>query len=166
MAAIVEGELRIPGRSPVVVDDMAGSLDMIGLNHDHPIGVDSTGAIRPYPASARRSDAGFTPVPNEVAELVSHVSSVIADRPMVIAAHGVPTPDDEWREQILKETVPLLVAARDDGVDLVGYLHDTAVDAYEGPYGFASQRGLLTRGREVKDSAAWLAGQLEGGRER
>jgi beta-glucosidase len=160
--AIQEGELRLPGRTPLVIPEMAGSLDMIGLGHDHPIGIDGHGAVTAYPDQDRRSDTGFTPVPNELAELVAFVSSELPEHPIVVAGNGVPTSDDEWREEILKDIVDVVVGARQDGVNLAGYLHDTGIDGYEGPYGFATQRGLLTRSRDVKDSGAWLSAQLNG----
>ena len=43
-----------------------------------------------------------------------------------------------------------------DGVDLMGWFHDTAVDGYEWVRGFEAPRGLLTRDRRPKDSALRL----------
>jgi beta-glucosidase/6-phospho-beta-glucosidase/beta-galactosidase len=43
-----------------------------------------------------------------------------------------------------------------DGVDLMGWFHDTAVDGYEWVRGFQAPRGLLTRDRRPKDSALRL----------
>ncbi len=160
IGAVREGELRVPGRSRVQLPEMAGSLDLIGLNHDHPMGVDREGSFHPYPENGRRSDSGFSPVPNELAELVAHVAGELPGRRLAVAGHGIATADDEWREEILKEAVSLLVDARAHGVPVDGYLHDTGIDGYEGRYGFASQRGLLSRGRDVKDSADWLRSRL------
>ena len=78
----------------------------------------------------------------------------------MIAGHGVATTDDEWREQIVTDTVELLIDAADHGVPVVGYLHDTGIDGYEGPMGFATQRGLIARDRTPKPSAEWLRERL------
>jgi len=153
MSLIRDGELLIPGLTPRELPELAGSFDIIGLSHDHPVAVDRTGALRPYPANGRRSDNGFTPVPNELAELLAFMSSELPNRDLMIASNGVATTDDEWREQLLGETLRVVRSAREDGVRILGYLHDTGIDGYEGPLGFATQRGIITRSRDLKDSA-------------
>lgn len=160
IAAVRDGELLIPGMTPRERPELAGAFDVIGVTHDHPIAVDGHGAVRPYPTGQRRTDTGFTPIPNEVGELVSYLASELPERDLVIAGHGVATADDEWREKILQETVEVLVDAAADGIPIRGYLHDTGIDGYEGPYGFSTQRGLIARSRELKDSARWLQSRL------
>jgi beta-glucosidase len=160
MSALRDGELLIPGMAARERPEMAGTFDLIGLTHDHPVAVDRTGALHPYPADGRRSDTGFTPVVDELGELISYVASELPGRELVIAGHGVATTDDEWREQIVTDTVELLVDAVDHGVPVVGYLHDTGIDGYEGPKGFTTQRGLIARDRTPKPSAEWLRDRL------
>lgn len=155
-----DGELLLPGTTPREAPELAGAFDLIGITHDHPISVDRSGALGAYPEDGRRSDTGFTPVADELVELLSFLHEELPGRRLVVAGHGVATADDEWREQLLKETVPLLRDARDHGIPLEGYLHDTGIDGYEGPYGFATTKGLVSRGRDLKDSARWLADTL------
>ncbi len=159
ISALRDGELLIPGMAPLERPEMADSFDLIGLSHDHPIAIDHFGAVHPYPADGRRSDTGFTPIPNELTELLTYVDSEMPGRALVVAGHGVPTTDDEWREGLLDETYSLLTDAAEH-LPLVGYLHDTGIDGYEGPYGFSTSRGLIGRDREPRDSARLLQARL------
>lgn len=160
IGAVRDGELLIPGMAPREMPELQGAFDVIGLVHDHPIAVDRHGGIGPYPADDRRSDTGFCPITNELGELLSHVSSELPGRDLAIAGHGVASSDDEWREKILQETLDLLDDARASDIPVIGYLHDTGIDGYEGPYGFTTAKGLISRSRELKDSARWLQSRL------
>ncbi len=160
ISAIRDGELRVPGRPTRELAELAGAFDLIGVNHDHPIAVDRSGNVHPYPGAARRTDTGFTPIPSEIGELLSYLASELPGRDLVVAGHGIPTSDDEWREQLLQQTVDIVRDAAQHDVPVVGYLHDTGIDGYEGPYGFATQRGLIGRDRELKDSGRWLQENL------
>ena len=139
---------------------MAGAFDLVGVSHDHPIAVDRSGTVHPYPGAGRRSDTGFTPIPNEIGELLSYLASELPGRELVVAGHGIPTSDDEWREQLLQQTVEIIRDAARHDIPVVGYLHDTGIDGYEGVHGFATQRGLIGRDRELKDSGRWLQENL------
>lgn len=161
ISALRDGELQVPGLSAREAPELAGTFDVIGLTHDHPISIDRRGGVHPYPPDDRRSDAGFTPIPNEVGELLSFVSGELPGRRFMIAGHGVATADDEWRERVLQETIDLVADAADHGIPVEGYLHDTGIDGYEGPFGFATQRGLIARDRELKESARWLQSRLK-----
>lgn len=162
ISALRDGELALPDRPARMVDDMAGSFDLIGITHDHPIAVDRTGAVHPYPATGRRTDAGFTPEVAELGELLSELASLLPDRQLVVAGHGVPTADDEWREEVLKGAVAIVRDAVSSGLPVVGYLHDTGIDGYEGPLGYRTSRGLIARDRTVRPSGEWLRSVLGG----
>lgn len=163
ISALRDGELVVPGLAAREVPELAGTFDLVGVTHDHPIAVDRTGALHPH-SEGRRSDTGFVPEPAEVGELLSYLTSELPGRRFVIAGHGVATTDDEWREEILRAAVELVVDAADHGVPVVGYLHDTGIDGYEGPFGFRTQRGLVARDRTPKDSARWLSETLAASR--
>jgi beta-glucosidase len=160
ISALRDGELLIPNMAPRERPELAGAFDLIGIVHDHPIGIDRTGAVHPYPDDGRRTDVGFTPIPNELGELLSYLAAELPARDLVVAGHGIATADDEWRERILQETVDLITDAADHDIPVRGYFHDTGIDGYEGPYGFSTSRGLVTRSRDLKDSARWLQSRL------
>jgi beta-glucosidase/6-phospho-beta-glucosidase/beta-galactosidase len=74
------------------------------------------------------------------------------ETPLAIAANGVSTTNDEWRTELLDETLAIVTDTRDDGIKLVGYFHDTAIDGYEWRAGFETERGLIGRDRTIKQS--------------
>ena len=129
--------------------------ELVGLSHDHPVGVTETGRLASWPASARRSAAGFAPEPAELGEAVHRAIDAVPGRGVVVASHGVPTDDDDWRDTVLDGSLAAVADARASG--LRGYFHDNAVDGYEWALGFGAPRGLIGRDRVVKPSAQRLA---------
>ncbi len=155
MRTLTDGVLAVPGRPALERPDMVDGFDMVGIVHDHPVGVDRSGALRAYPSDGRRSDAGFCPIAEELAVAVRRVAASI-EVPLLVAGHGVATDDDDWRDQILADALGHLDDVVDEGIDLRGYLHDTGIDGYEGPLGFAARRGVVDRDRNPKPSAGRL----------
>lgn len=154
------GELQVPDRRVRVRESWVDDFDYIGLSFDNPIGVDDEGALHPAPQSGRRADNGFVPLPEELGVLLYRIAERLPERSLVVASNGVSTSDDTWREQLLSETIDILATAVSDGIDLVGYFHDTAVDGYEWRAGHKTQRGLIGRDRNLKDSGQWLSNWL------
>ncbi len=159
--ALREGAVEVPGRAPVAAPYFEKGPELVGLSHDHPVGVTETGRLASWPASARRSAAGFAPEPAELGEAVHRAIDAVPGRGVVVAAHGVPTDDDDWRDTVLDESLAVVADARASG--LRGYFHDSAVDGYEWALGFGAPRGLIGRDRVVKPSAHRLAAAIAGG---
>ena len=153
--ALREGAVEVPGRRPVPAPHFERGPGLVGLSHDHPVGVTETGALAGWPASARRSAAGFAPEPAELGEAVHRAIDAVPGRGVVVAAHGVPTDDDDWRDTLLDASMAVVADAKASG--LRGYFHDSAVDGYEWSLGFSARRGLIGRDRVVKPSAQRLA---------
>ena len=158
MRALREGAVEVPGRVPVQAEHFERGPTLVGLSHDHPVGVTETGSLTSWPASARRSAAGFAPEPAELGEAVHRAIEAVPGRGVVVAAHGVPTDDDDWRDTLLDTTMAVVVDARNSG--LRGYFHDSAVDGYEWALGFNGPRGLIGRNRAVKPSAQRLSAAI------
>ena len=161
--ALREGAVEVPGRAPVAAPCFEKGPELVGLSHDHPVGVTETGRLASWPASARRSAAGFAPEPAELGEAVHRAIDAVPGRGVVVAAHGVPTDDDDWRDTVLDGSLSVAADARASG--LQGYFHDSAVDGYEWALGFDAPRGLIGRDRVVKPSAERLAAAICGARE-
>jgi len=145
------GELVLPDRRPQHDVQWVQDFDIIGLAFDNPISIDHQGKIRPYPAGAVRADNGFVPLPEEMGVLLQRMADRL-DLPLAIAANGVTTTNDDWRAELLEESLAIVEQTRSDGIDLVGYFHDTGIDGYEWRAGFDTQRGLISRERNVKPS--------------
>jgi beta-glucosidase len=157
IGALRDGILEMPDGGLVEKLEMAESFDFVGIAHDHPVGIDATGAWVRWPAASRAAADGFVPVVAELREALHHLADRGLRRPLVVASHGVATDDDTWREEIVRDTVATLRAARADGIDVVGYFHDSGVDGYDADLGFAAPRGLIGRDRKVKPSGRALA---------
>ena len=156
--ALSEGAVEVPGRAPVTAPCFEKGPELVGLSHDHPVGVTEAGRLVAWPASARRSAAGFAPEPAELGEAVHRAIDAVPGRGVVVAAHGVPTDDDDWRDTLLDASLAVVADARAAG--LQGYFHDSAVDGYEWALGFGAPRGLIGRDRAVKPSAQRLAAAI------
>ena len=158
--ALREGAVEVPGRVPVTAPFFEKGPELVGLSHDHPVGVTEAGRLVSWPASARRSAAGFAPEPAELGEAVYRAIDSVPGRGVAVAAHGVPTDDDDWRDTLLEASISIVASARDAG--LRGYFYDSAVDGYEWALGFGAPRGLMGRDRAVKPSALRLAAAISG----
>ena len=158
--ALREGAVEVPGRAPVAAPSFEKGPDLVGLSHDHPVGVTETGRLVSWPASARRSAAGFAPEPAELGEAVHRAIDAVPGRGVAVAAHGVPTDDDDWRDTVLDGSLAVVADAQASG--LRGYFHDSAVDGYEWALGFGAPRGLIGRDRVVKPSAERMAAAAYG----
>ena len=55
--ALREGAVEVPGRAPVAAPCFEKGPELVGLSHDHPVGVTEAGRFVSWPASARRSTA-------------------------------------------------------------------------------------------------------------
>ena len=156
MRADRDGVLELPGRPPVEVADLREACDIIGFSYYSATGVDAEGKIVPYPASARVGSMGYAPWSEGLAIVLHRLHDELPGRPLLICEHGVGTDDDDWRCDILRESLSLVERARDDGVDVRGFFHWTGVDNYEWNRGFDVQFGCFTREREPRGSAELL----------
>lgn len=146
-----EGMITLPDRAPIAVPRLVDGVDIVGLIHDHPIGVNHLGEFRPWPPTARRS-AGLAPEPEELSAAIHRTRDALPNHRLMVAAHGVATDDEAWRDDLLARTLEQVDAARRD-VGLAGYFHDCGVDGYNWSLGFTQPRGLLDRGRRRKPAA-------------
>jgi len=152
LRAHAEGTLAVEGRAPTPVPALQADVAIVGLIHDHPLGVDSGGSLGAWPAGASRAADGFAPEPDELAEVVNRVSTELPDSDIAIAGHGLPTTDDRWRDEVLDRSLGHVLEAAADR-RLVAYFHDSGVDGYEWTLGFDGPRGLLDRSRRPKPSS-------------
>lgn len=155
--ALRDGVLSVPGRPERVVEDMAGSFDLIGFSYYNALSVHADLSTGPYPADARTGPLGYAPWPEGLGHVLHRLGDELPGRPVVVAECGLGTPaaadDDDRRATYLEDC---LVQTRDaiaDGVDVRGFFHWTAVDNYEWTHGYDVAFGLIDRDRNPKGSA-------------
>jgi beta-glucosidase len=156
MRADRDGVLELPGRAAVEVPDLREACDIVGFSYYSATGVDAEGKIVPYPTSARVGAMGYAPWSEGLAIVLHTLHDELPGRPLLICEHGVGTDDDDWRSDVLRESISLVERAIDDGVDVLGFFHWTGVDNYEWHRGFDVQFGCFSRDREPRGSAELL----------
>ncbi len=162
ISALTDGEITVPDRPIVAREEFRESFDMVGVNFDAPMSVDRHGRLGPYPPAARCDDSGLAPEPEELGRVLARLADMLGDKPLAVAGTGVSTTDETWRDQLLGRTLDQIEAARDDGINLVGFFTDTAVDGYQWHLGPTSARGLFDRDRNPKDAAFTMRERIRG----
>ncbi|MCM2416453.1 family 1 glycosylhydrolase [Streptomyces sp. RKAG290] len=114
----------------------------------------------PVPPGAEHTLMGWEFYPGALGEALRHSAAVAPGVPLIVTENGIATADDTRRIQYTSEALDSLTSAMDDGIDVRGYFHWSALDNYEwGRY--APTFGLIAVDRETfvrtpKPSAAWL----------
>ena len=152
LRAHAEGSLEVEGRAAIEVPAFVDRVDLVGLVHDHPVGVSAEGGLVAWPRGARVDGTGFGPEPAELAEAIHRAHDVLPDHTLVVAGHGIATSDESWRADLLTDSLALVTEAAAD-IGLAGYFHDSGLDGYEWSLGFTSPRGLIGRDRAPKPAA-------------
>jgi beta-glucosidase len=151
-----DGVLELPGRMSREIPDLQEACDLVGFSYYSAIGVNNEGRQTPYPANARVGPMGYAPWSEGLGIVLRKLNDDLPGRPLLICEHGVGTDDDEWRCDVLRESLGIVSDAIDDGVDVRGFFHWTGVDNYEWNRGFDVQFGAFTRDREPRGSAELL----------
>ncbi len=167
-----DGVLSLPGRPDEEVPGAAGSFDLIGFSYYFASTISASGAMGPYPPDGRIGPMGQVPWSAGLRLVLERLADELPGRPLVVAEHGVGTEqvadgeieDDAWRCEVLDESLQHVASAIDDGIDVRGFFHWTAVDNYEWTYGDSIRFGCIDRQRRPKPSAALLSAWARGER--
>jgi beta-glucosidase len=116
----------------------------------------------PAPDDAERTLTGWEYYPQAVGHALRHTAAIVGDVPLIVTENGIATGDDNRRIDYTTAALKEVAAALEDGLDIRGYLHWSALDNYE----WGSYRptfGLIsvdpdTFERTSKPSAGWLGG--------
>jgi beta-glucosidase len=100
--------------------------------------------------------AGDRGEPAQLTDCVARAADVLDRRPIVIAANGMATDDEDARDGYLRGVIAEVGHLRAGGVDVAGYFHHTGIDGYEWNDGFARPRGLVARDRRIKPAGRSL----------
>ena len=162
MRADRDGVLALPGRAVETVADLRECCDLVGFSYYSAQAVGRDRSFSAYPSNARVGPLGYAPWSEGLGLVLRRLHDELPGRPLLVCEHGVGTEDDEWRTDILRESLEVMDEAIRDGVDVRGFFHWTGVDNYEWTYGYDVPFGLFTRDREPRPSAAMLAAHIRG----
>jgi beta-glucosidase len=137
--------------------ELLDPFDLIGFSYYSAMAVTATGAFEPHPADARRGPMGYAPWSPGLGEVLHRLADEHPDTPLLIDECGIGTDDDEWRATYLRDCLDETQRALDDGIDVRGFFHWTAVDNYEWLHGDTVPFGLFDRDRNARDSITVLA---------
>ncbi len=117
------------------------------------------GGIEPYPPHPDNTQVGTAYRPDALGMAVRHAAEVTGV-PVLVTENGIATGDDNRRITYTRDALRGLFAAMDDGIDVRGYLHWSALDNYEWGH-WEPTFGLIAVDRETfvrtpKPSLAWL----------
>jgi len=123
--------------------------------HDDFIGVqvygrDYVGRDRsvPGPADIERRSNGKEWFPSAVGNVVRHVHQVTG-KPVLVTENGIDAEDDAERARFIPEAVRSVLAARDVGVPVFGYIHWSLLDNFEWLSGYGPRYGLVAVDRRT-----------------
>ncbi|WP_223690708.1 family 1 glycosylhydrolase [Leifsonia poae] len=133
--------------------------------------IDANGPV-PHAPSPENTQVGTAYRPDSLGMAVRHSWEVTEGVPALITENGIATADDTRRIDYTAQALHALASAMDDGVEVAGYLHWSALDNYEWGH-WEPTFGLIAVDRETferqpKPSLAWLGnvaktGTVEGG---
>lgn len=135
--------------------------DFIGVQAYSTQEVDENGPV-PHAPSPDNTLVGTAFRPDSLGMAVRHTWEVTQGVPVLITENGIATGDDSRRIEYTSQALQHLAAAMEDGVDVRGYLHWTALDNYEWGH-WEPTFGLIAVDRDTfertpKPSLAWLGG--------
>ncbi|MET8976843.1 family 1 glycosylhydrolase [Streptomyces sp. NPDC004539] len=124
--------------------------------------------IEPHPPHPDNTLVGTAYRPDSLGLAVRHTWDVTGGVPVLVTENGIATTDDTRRIAYTQGALEGLFAAADDGIDVRGYLHWSALDNYEWGH-WEPTFGLIAVDRETfertpKPSLGWLGGVARRGR--
>ncbi|WP_405876585.1 family 1 glycosylhydrolase [Streptomyces sp. NBC_00005] len=147
--------------------EAAGKDDFIGVQAYSTQEVDENGPV-PHAPHPDNTLVGTAYRPDALGMAVRHAWQVTGGVPVLVTENGIATDDDTRRIAYTGEALRHLSAAMDDGVDVRGYLHWSALDNYEWGH-WEPTFGLIAVDRETferrpKPSLAWLGDLARSGK--
>ncbi|WP_371572523.1 glycoside hydrolase family 1 protein [Streptomyces sp. NBC_01314] len=133
--------------------------DFIGVQSYSSQAVDQNGVV-PHPSAPDNTLTGNAYRPDAIGIALRHTWEVTGGVPILVTENGIATADDTQRIAYTSQALRHLFAAVDDGIDVRGYLHWSALDNFEWGH-WKPTFGLIAVDRETferqpKPSLAWL----------
>ncbi|MDN5835162.1 MAG: family 1 glycosylhydrolase [bacterium] len=133
------------------------SCDYIGLNYYFS---NRVYGYRVHNQQDNLSDLAWSMDPSDIQFVLEQLSSKYK-LPILITENGLADSDDSRRKWWISETISAMQSARNNGVDLIGYLHWSLLDNFEWNKGYWPKFGLAsvnkdTLDRTLRPSAVWF----------
>ena len=128
---------------PHIKDD-----DFLGVqNYSRKI-VDENGAREPAPG-ASVTQMGYEDYPAAIGNVLRKVAKEFPGE-LVVTENGIGTDNDARRCEFIKEAFAGVMAAKNDGVNVTGYLHWSLLDNFEWQAGYSKTFGLIAVDRSTQ----------------
>lgn len=122
--------------------------DFLGVqNYSRKI-VDANGAREPAPG-VPVTQMGYEDYPAAIGNVLRKVAKEYPGE-LVVTENGIGTNDDARRCEFIKDAFAGVMAARNDGVPVTGYLHWSLLDNFEWQAGYAKTFGLIAVDRKTQ----------------
>lgn len=128
---------------PYIKDD-----DFLGVQNYSRKVVDSKGAREPA-AVMPLTQMGYEDYPQAIGHVLRKVAREFPGE-LLVTENGIGTDDDERRCAFIREAVAGVKAAKNDGVNVIGYLHWSLLDNFEWQAGYAKTFGLIAVDRKTQ----------------
>ena len=156
--SIFEGKILKPFGKGEKLQDLKESLDFIGLNYYSRTFVKFSPKTT-YEAVNRGelSDFNNEIYPEGIYRLLVDLKKRYG-KSVMITENGVADHLDKWRPQLIKDTIGYMRKAKEEGVDIIGYMHWSLMDNFEWAEGYSMKFGLFevdfkTQERKPRQSA-------------
>ncbi len=133
--------------------------DFVGVQNYTRLHVGPGGIVGP-PAGSRLTQIGFEFRPEALGATVRRAAEVTG-LPVMVTENGISTLDDDERIEYTQQALLSLESCLADGVDVLGYVHWSALDSFEWVLGYWPKYGLIevdhaTQARTPRASGQWL----------
>ena len=128
---------------PYIKDD-----DFLGVQNYSRKLVGPKGAREPD-SDAPVTQMGYEDYPASIGHVLRKVAKEFPGE-LMVTENGIATSDDERRCDFLREAVAGVLAARDEGVPVTGYLHWSLLDNFEWQAGYGKTFGLIAVDRKTQ----------------
>jgi len=150
---------RLRSSAEDVFLEAARSDDFVGVQNYTRLHVGPSGIIGP-PDGSRTNQIGLEFRPEALGVTVRRAAE-LAGLPVLVTENGICTEDDSERIEYVELALRSLEGCLSDGIDLLGYLHWSALDSYEWVLGYWPKYGLIevdraTQTRTPRKSGVWL----------
>ncbi|MBO6039892.1 MAG: family 1 glycosylhydrolase, partial [Oscillospiraceae bacterium] len=122
--------------------------DFLGVqNYSRKI-VDANGAREPA-EGAPITQMGYEDYPQSIGNVLRKVAQSFKGE-LIVTENGIATSDDERRCAFIREAVDSVIAARNAGVPVTGYMHWSLLDNFEWQAGYGKTFGLIAVDRKTQ----------------